>query len=319
VARHVIYGAGAVGGVIGARLHAAGADVVLIARGAHLGALQADGLRLLRPDGEEHHRIPAVDGPGAIDLADDDVVLLTMKGQDTVAALDELRAAAPPGIAVVCAQNGVDNERSALRRFRHVYGMTVWLPAVFLTPGTVVQHATPIAGSLDVGRYPAGVDERAERLSATLRTAGFASRADPAIMAAKHRKLLSNLGNALDALCDGGFGSPLFQEAQTEAEAVLAAAGIDIQPREEAALAHVQIQDVPGHEWAGSSSRQSFARGTGTVEADNLNGEIVLLGRLHGIPTPVNELLQREVVAAARAGLPAGSVPVAELEAKLRR
>jgi 2-dehydropantoate 2-reductase len=315
--RYLIYGAGAVGGVIGGRLHAAGSEVTLVARGPHREALQHDGLRLLTPEGEEHHRIPTVGHPSQIALDDDAVVLLTMKGQDTVAALDELRAVAPPGVAVVCAQNGVANERSALRRFEHVYGMCVWLPGVFLSPGTVVQHAAPIAGSLDVGRYPTGDDDRAGIIAKDLSNAGFASKPDPAIMRAKYRKLLSNLGNALDAICGDGFRSELYQRAQAEAEAVFGAAGIDVQPRDEAQLQHVSIKEVEGHEWAGSSSRQSLLRGTGSIEADYLNGEIVLLGRLHGVPTPVNELLQREANAAARAGLSPGSVPIADLEARL--
>ena len=315
--RYVIYGAGAVGGVIGGRLHASGAQVALIARGDHLDALQKDGLHLLTPEGEERHDIHAVGRPDELALEDDDVVLLTMKGQDTVAALEDLRAAAPPGIAVVCAQNGVANERAALRRFEHVYGMCVWLPGVFVTPGVVVQHSSPIAGSLDLGCYPTGEDERAARIAAALTNASFASRPVPAIMRAKYRKLLSNLGNALDAICTDGFGSDLYRRAQSEAEDVFAAAGIDVQPQEEAQRSHVSMKDVPGHEWAGSSSRQSLARGTGSIEADYLNGEVVLLGRLHGVPTPVNALLQREANAAARAGLAPGSVPIAELEAKL--
>jgi 2-dehydropantoate 2-reductase len=240
-----------------------------------------------------------------------------MKGQDTVAALDELRATAPPGIAVVCAQNGVANERAALRRFEHVYGMCVWLPGVFLTPGVIVQHASPIAGSLDVGRYPTGNDQRTARIAGDLTNASFASKPDAAILRAKYRKLLSNLGNALDAMTSDGFGSDLYRRAQAEAEAVFAAAGIDVQPQEEAQMRHIVMKDVPGHVWAGSSSRQSLTRGTGSIEADYLNGEIVLLGRLHGVPTPVNALLQREAVAAARAGIPPGSIPIADLEAKL--
>ena len=315
--RYVVYGAGAVGGVIGGRLHAAGSEVTLIARGAHLEALQTDGLRLLTPDGDERHRIPAVGHPGEIDLTDDDVVLLTMKGQDTAAALDDLRAGAPPGVAVVCAQNGVANERAALRRFVNVYGMCVWLPGVFLTAGTVVQHAAPIAGSLDVGRYPTGGDDRAAAIAKDLSNAGFASKSDPAIMRGKYRKLLSNLGNALDATCADGFGSDLYHRAQAEAEAVFGAAGVDVQPREEAQLQHVTIKEVDGQEWAGSSSRQSLLRGTGSIEADYLNGEIVLLGRLHGVPTPVNDLLQRAANAAARDGHTPGSVPIADLEAQL--
>lgn len=315
---YVIFGAGAVGGVIGGRLHAAGKDVVLVARGEHLRALQADGMRLLTPEGEEHLRIPATGSVTELDLTPDDVVLLTMKSQDTVAALDDLVAAAPPEIAVVCAQNGVSNEREALRRFAHVYGMTVWLPAVYVEPGTVVQHASPIAGSLDVGRYPAGTDERCAAISADLRDAGFASEPDERVMGAKHRKLLSNLGNALDAVTAESFGTDLFQRAQAEAEACFAAAGIEVQPRDEAKLRHVAIKEVEGHEWAGSSSRQSLLRGTGSIEVDHLNGEIVLLGRLHGVPTPVNEALQRLAGRAAREGWAPGSRSAAEVEALLR-
>ena len=92
-----------------------------------------------------------------------------------------------------------------------------------------------------------------------------------------------------------------------------------VQPRDEAQLQHVSIKEVPGHEWAGSSSRQSLARGTGSIEADYLNGEIVLLGRLHSVPTPVNELLQREANAAALARLPPGSIPIEVVAAKLAR
>jgi 2-dehydropantoate 2-reductase len=63
----------------------------------------------------------------------------------------------------------------------------------------------------------------------------------------------------------------------------------------------------------GGSSWQSLTRGTGTIEADHLNGEIVLLGRLHGVPTPLNELLQHLANTFARERRPAGSMPVAEL------
>ena len=316
--RYVIYGAGAVGGVIGGRLHRAGIDVVMIARGAHLDALRRDGLELHTPDGVERIAVAAVGHPGEIECGDDDVVVLTMKGQDTVAALDALGDVAPAGITVVCAQNGVNNEREALRRFANTYAMCVWLPAMHVTPGVVVQHSSPIAGALPIGRYPAGVDERAEAIATDLRDAGFASESDASIMRAKYRKLLSNLGNALDAVVTDGFSTDLYRRAQAEGEAVLTAAGIEVQPAEEAQRQHITIKAVPGHEWLGSSSKQSLARGTGSIETDYLNGEVVLLGRLHGVPTPVNELLQREANAAARAGRPPGSRTLDELEAQLR-
>ena len=64
----------------------------------------------------------------------------------------------------------------------------------------------------------------------------------------------------------------------------------------------LQQRPISGAERGGGSSWQSLRRGTGSIESDYLNGEIVLLGRLHGVPTPVNALLQREANEAARSG-----------------
>ena len=63
----------------------------------------------------------------------------------------------------------------------------------------------------------------------------------------------------------------------------------------------------------GGSSWQSLQRGTGTIETNYLNGEIVLLGRLHDVPTPVNALLQRVANDAARRKLPPGSMLASDL------
>src|SRR4051812_15366394 len=108
--RYVIYGAGAIGATIGARLHEAGRDVVLIARGAHYGALRDGGLRFGDPESVRTLPIPVADHPSAIDWRDGDAVLLTMKTQDTAAALQALRASAPGSTPVFCVQNGVANE-----------------------------------------------------------------------------------------------------------------------------------------------------------------------------------------------------------------
>ena len=115
--RFIIYGAGAIGGVIGARLHAHGHEVILIARGAHLTAIRERGLTLIAPDERTTLPLPAVGHPREIAFRDDDVVLLAMKTQDTPAALDALSGCAED-VPVVCAQNGVANERMAARRFR---------------------------------------------------------------------------------------------------------------------------------------------------------------------------------------------------------
>ena len=116
--RFVVYGAGAVGGVIGARLHQSGHEVVLIARGEHLRAIERSGLRIESPDDTATLDIPAVGSPSEAELGAGDVVILAVKSQDTGGALDALTAGAPDRVPVVCAQNGVENERAALRLLR---------------------------------------------------------------------------------------------------------------------------------------------------------------------------------------------------------
>ncbi len=93
--RFVVLGAGAVGGVIGARLAQHGHDVVLIARGQHYQAIRDKGLQLESPDETVTLHIPVVDHPAAVAWTADDVLLLATKTQDTEAALDSLAAAAP--------------------------------------------------------------------------------------------------------------------------------------------------------------------------------------------------------------------------------
>ena len=294
--RFVIYGAGAVGGVIGARLHEYGYEVVLVARGAHLRALRRGGLRLESPAGESTFRIPAVADPSEVDFRDGDVVILSVKSQHTAAALHTL-AAVTAGVPVACAQNGVENERLALRLFPDVYGVHVMLPAAHLEPGAVQASSAPVTGLLDVGRYPSGAGETARELISALNASSFDSRAVADIMRWKHRKLVMNLGNAVEALLPAGpEQDEISRRAEEEGEACLRAAGVAFASREEDRTRRgnlMRLQPIKGSARPGGSTWQSLVRGAETVEVDYLNGEIVMLGRLHGFPTPVNAALQR--------------------------
>src|ERR1700749_3555485 len=134
--RYIVIGAGAIGGTTGGKLAASGHEVVLVARGAHLDALRARGLSLATPDGTSTLDIPAIGGPGEVALREDDVLPGPPKPQDAEPVLAEWAwqpvrngTVAADALPVVCAQNGVASERIALRRFRQVYGMCVWLPA----------------------------------------------------------------------------------------------------------------------------------------------------------------------------------------------
>jgi 2-dehydropantoate 2-reductase len=322
--RFVVYGAGAIGGVVGGRLAQHDEEVVLIARGDHHDAIRDHGLRLVSPAPDSAEgivtdtlSIPVVSHPAGIDFRDDDVVLMAMKSQHTGKALSALAASAPPTVAVVCVQNGVANEPAALRLFADVYGVCVVCPALHLDPGVVEAHSGPVTGILDLGRYPTATDKRAEAIAAVFASSSFDSEARPDIMRWKYAKLLNNLGNAIDALCGPHADAHELQErARVEGAACLRAAGLDpVSPEDDAARRGDRFQwgGAAASSRPGASSWQSLARGTGSIEADYLNGEIVLLGRLHGVPTPVNELLQRMAGRSAREGTAPGSITADEL------
>ena len=314
---YVIYGAGGIGGGIGALLAKAGHGVSLIARGAHLDAVQHNGLTVKTPDWEETFDLPAVGHPSDLALTGDEVVIFTMKSQDTFAALADLRATAGDAVPVVMAQNGVANERMARRRFAHAYGMLVYMPAQFLEPGTIILHGTPLRGTLHAGRYPAGTDATIEAVCTDLSGAGFESDPDPAVMRLKYGKLMLNLGNAAQALAGHDVDlSALSCDLRREGMACLEAAGIDFMTGRELVArcrAGYELGDVDGNPRMGGSSWQGMMRGNRTIETDFLNGEIVLLGAEHGVVTPLNTALQRLAARAAREGTPPGSTSIEEI------
>ena len=311
--RFVVLGAGAVGGVIGARLAQHGHDVVLIARGQHYQAIRDKGLQIESPDETVALPIPVVDHPAAVAWTAEGVILLATKTQDTEAALDSLAAAAPPALPIFCAQNGVANERMAAERFAGVYGVFVWCPADYLTAGSVKVWCSPRSGILHLGCYPSGSNPLAESVAGAFRASTFYAEAKPDIMRWKYRKLLSNLGNAVDALCGtAARGSGLAQRARREGMACLDAAGISPVGDDEEDAARLEREVHPrtigGVERRGGSSWQSLERRLGTIETDYLNGEIVRLGQQVGVPTPVNALLQYLSQRVARERRPPGSV-----------
>lgn len=286
--RYVIYGAGAVGGGIGVKLTQAGKDVVLIARGEHLRVMQSEGLRVRSPHEDVRVPVTAVASPSEVDWRGDEVVLLTMKTQDTVPALEALRDAAGSRVPVFCAQNGVENERMAARRFERVYATLVQMPTTHLTPGEVQLFGAHTWGNLDTCVYPSGVDATAEQFCRDTNDAGFESVADPLALEQKYAKLLFNLNNIAQALfTPKDDPAELVRLLREEGAAAMRAAGIRWTPPERARQANFVYGEIPGLKREGGSTWQSVVTGR-SLETDYLNGEIVLLGHLHGVPTPAN-------------------------------
>jgi 2-dehydropantoate 2-reductase len=218
-------------------------------------------------------------------------------------------------VPVVCAQNGVANERMALRIFSRVYAMLVVLPATHLVPGEVLLHSSPLGGVLDCGRYPDGKDPLIEKVCRDIVAAGFGALPDPTVMRLKHAKLLTNLGNIVQALCGEGPAGDLVRRVRDEAMLAYEAAAIDCAPPEELVARHhgITVKPIAGAGGrAGGSTWQSLERG-GSLETDYLNGEIALLGALHGIATPFNRMLQLAAAEAVREGRRPGAYTVQEL------
>lgn len=322
--RFIIYGAGGVGCTIGGRLALGGHDVVLICRGAHLEAIRANGLLLKAPEGEHRVPIPAVAHPSEVDWRPGDVVIMTMKTQDTEPALRELEKAAGTSVPVVCAQNGIENERLASRRFENVYAMLVALPATFLVPGEVVAAAAPLSGCLHAGRYPSGIDDTITQVCAAINSSHFHSLPSADAMQLKHRKLILNLGNGVEVITGqhawgaGGAMGEFVEKVRAEAMACYAAAGItstDPDAYIDRVTRHYKAQRVSGEERSASSTLQSVLRGHQTTEVDYLNGEIELIGALNGVPTPYNSTVREVATRMAASGEQPGSVSLDELDA----
>ncbi len=117
VTRYAIVGAGAVGGALGGTLARAGHAVTLVARGAHLDALRERGLELVTPDETCVVHAPVLADARALALSELDAIVIATKSQDTSAVLEALSEWQGP---IVCAQNGVANERAASERFARV-------------------------------------------------------------------------------------------------------------------------------------------------------------------------------------------------------
>ncbi|MEY2432281.1 MAG: 2-dehydropantoate 2-reductase [Acidimicrobiaceae bacterium] len=319
--RFVVFGAGGVGGVLGGRLHQQGHDVVLIARGAHGEAIRNSGLQVESPEGAVMLSIETVAAPSDVGWKDGDIALLSMKSQDTANALRDLVDVASRDTPVVCVQNGVANERMALRLFPIVYGVCVMCPTSYLQPGVVQAHSTPVTGIMDIGRVPSGADATATAIAGAFSESTYFSEARPDIMRWKHQKLLMNLSNAIEAACGpSARGSEVAARAKAEGIAVFQAAGIDYASDEEDAARrgdHLRLRPIGEQRRGGGSTWQSLARGAGTLETDFLNGEIVLLGRQYGVPTPVNELLQQLARELVMAGAPPGSLSADSVLARL--
>lgn len=299
--RYVIIGAGAVGASLAAQFELSGIDYVLVGRGSQIRHIGEQGLSYQRPDGTRQLRLKAADLENPPTLTRNDILLLTVKSQDAAAALTfwSWQSVSGDGTAaldlpIVTFQNGLATEAAALRTFARVYGASILTPARFTETGKVTVGGHPQPGIVTVGRFPEGHDAVSERIVADLDRAGYLAEFTSDIRRWKAAKILHNVRNVLE-LFDGpdALRKKVDVAIVDEARLALKAAGYTIADASERVIdiSQWRVAENSGISPGQQSTWQSFKRGTSS-EVDYLNGEIVLLGRLHGVATPYNAAVQ---------------------------
>lgn len=339
--RYVIVGAGAIGGGIAARLaqHSVEHPPLLIARGENARAIMRGGLRFRSPDEDASVPVAIATTPAEVTLRPDDVLVFATKTHQVHAALLEWvdQAVTDAGgrvlgnagelLPVFMALNGVESERVAARLFRRVFGVCVWMPAVHIAPGEFAVRIAPVSGMFIIGRYSGVRSDGDDELLSTLRddwqASTFRIHAVNDVKRWKYSKLIGNLGNAAQALVGAAVDSgDVVDVLRAEGRAVLEHAGIATASDDEEAELRgdvFSIRPIAGLTGElGGSSWQSLVRGSGSIETDYLNGEIVMLSRLNGLDAPANEAVQNAARAAARLRLQPGSMSIDELRALMR-
>jgi 2-dehydropantoate 2-reductase len=336
--RYVIVGAGAIGGTVGGVLARAGATTLLIARGRNADVLATAGMTLRTPDGTFRAPVSVASRAEDVRLTDRDVLVFTTKTQQLDTALQEWvdqSVHGPHGVVgtagellpALTALNGVAAEEKALRYFRRVFGVCVWMPAVHLEPGEVIVRSWPVVGQFHIARWPASTRTPADAelltaLAEAWSSAGIRVCTPDDVAPWKYNKLLSNLGNAVGALsAEPADAGEVVAAIRSEGENVLRHAGIEFVPFETSTAARADgptIRPVPGWSSGPSNSTwQSLSRNTGSVETDFLNGEIVRLAHRNGITAPLNAALTRLVREAARSGAGPGQYSASQLAQRL--
>lgn len=292
--RIVIYGAGAIGSVVGGLLALAGTPVVLIGRPGNVSAIRQNGLRVVTPCKTHILHLLAFTTPDQIEFEPNDVVFLCVKSQDTENATSGLHVVVKD-VPIFCFQNGVRNEEIVSKYYPRVYGVMVRTGGVFTQNSEVTSISDP-PGRFVIGRYPLGTDMLVESVAAKLRNARFEVTITSEIMPHKWGKLIVNLANAIGAITNtGGIEYNLIVRAvQNEGKEILTMAGVRWIPPGEVSSLSTKDTERLGYDPSGmplDSTWQSLTRRQGTVETQFLNGEIVRLATNLGEQAPINEML----------------------------
>jgi 2-dehydropantoate 2-reductase len=289
-----VFGTGGVGAYFGGRLALAGAEVHLIARGAHLEALRTSGLRVRSTKGDFQVELPATDDTSQVGPCD--YVLFSVKTFDTDDAIARLSPLIADETAIISLQNGVDSEErisSAVGR-DHVMGGAAYIFSGIVEPGVVSHTGGPariVFGEMDGSR-----SQRAERFLEICRKAGIDAELSDEI----HRVLWDKFAFiCAQAGLTSAVRLPIgdvravdetwkaFKSVIEEVRAVAAAEGIELPS--DTADRHASFAERL--EPAGYSSLYDDLTNGRRMELESLHGTVVSRAHLHRIAVPVSETI----------------------------
>jgi 2-dehydropantoate 2-reductase len=293
--RIAVIGAGGIGAIYGASLAKAGADVIFVARGAHLAAMREHGLKIEGDRGEMHvSPAHATDDPSSIGPID--VVLFCVKLWDVESAGAAIRPIVGPKTAVIPLQNGVDaHERLIPVLGREaVMGGTAFVTGSIVAPGVVRQ--TGAYQRMTFGELDGTISPRGKCLAELCAAAGFEGILSPDVLVPLWDKftMLVPLAN-VNALTRAPLGKyradpdswSLVEGSVHETVAVGRAEGVNLAP-DAADKAIALIRSMPDHHM--TSMGNDLLRGN-RLELPWFAGKVVELGRKHGVSTQVNSFV----------------------------
>jgi 2-dehydropantoate 2-reductase len=300
-----IYGAGAIGGVLGARLAAAGRQTSLIARGAHLAAIRANGLTLRTDQGDTRFDLPVSDRPA--DFGPQDLVICAAKSHSLPAVAREIAPLLGPDTPVVFAVNGIpwwffhkhsvsegtqlqtvdpDGDIWRLVGPRRAIGCIVYMGASTPAPGIAKYHS---GGRFVLGEPDNTNSARLQRVAEAMRVDGVTIETTDKIRDEMMAKLIGNASlNPLSALTRSSFGpilgdppvrrlaKKMMEECQAVGASIGAALKIDVETKLNSFNSNLAFR---------TSTLQDLEAGR-QLEIDALVGVVAELGQITGTPTP---------------------------------
>jgi len=291
-----IMATGGVGGYFGARLAAAGQEVHFVARGAHLVALRANGLKLKSANGDLHLQgISATDNPATIGPVD--IVIFAVKQYDTATAAKAITPLIGPQTGVISLQNGMDRHdplQATLGR-DHVMGGVAYITAAEVVSPGVIAHVGPLARMI-FGELDGRISARGERFLAACKAAGIDAMLSTEIAKQMWGKFallsaFSGVSSVLRKPIGAIMGDPdtrkLLSDAVAETAAVAKANGADLGADYLSRQVGLLDKMLPQTK----SSMQIDLEHRRRLELEWLSGAVARLGEEAGVPTPTHHFI----------------------------